>query len=160
MLRPSEPLAALGPAGHIGIVVEDLDTAISTFSHVVGRFRKLPNDPAGVPIQTAEGTSVVDLRAAYSIAGPPFIELIQGVPGTLWDRRDGPYVHHIGYWVPPDEMEKTSARLTELGLPWLAKRPHEPGQVPRILYHASGDLRIELIDARRREELRIGSPDP
>src|SRR5258708_35078705 len=137
MLRPSEPLAALGPAGHIGIVVEDLDTAISTFSHVVGRFRKLPRDPAGVPIQTAEGTSVVDLRAAYSIAGPPFIELIQGVPGTLWDRRDRPYVHHIGYWVPPDEMANAFARLTELCLARLAKRSHQPAPVPRLPYDAS-----------------------
>ena len=160
MHSESKPLAVLGPPGHIGIVVADLDEAMSTMSPVAGRFRKLPTDAAGVPIETSDGIAIVDLRVAYSIAGPPFIELIRGVAGSFWDRRAAPYVHHLGYWIPAREMESTSAKLSGIGLRLLARRPHGSGEIPRIIYHAYGDVRIELVDERRRDDLRIGAPDP
>jgi hypothetical protein len=35
-------------------------------------------------------------RLVYSDGGPPFIELVEGAPGTPWHAPDGPQLHHFG----------------------------------------------------------------
>jgi glyoxalase/bleomycin resistance protein/dioxygenase superfamily protein len=150
--------ALLGPAGHIGIVVADLDEGIDAFAPVVGRFKKLALAPSGIPMDTTSGIQVIRFQAAYSLAGPPYVELVQGVSGSLWEPRSAPYLHHLGYWISLSQMASASAALAKLGFPWVASRAAEHGETPRLIHHARGEVRVELVDERRKQELNIGVP--
>lgn len=89
----------LGPGSrvfHTGIVVPDLETA----RHDLGRRLEVPfTDIASGPLdcQTPDGPLSVDLRFCYSTRGA-HVELIQAVPGTVWDLARPPGGLHLGVW--------------------------------------------------------------
>ncbi|MBN0043422.1 VOC family protein [Streptomyces actuosus] len=56
-----------------------------------------------------------DFHLVFSRPGPPFIELVEGGPGSPWDASRGPRFHHLGYWT--DDLETGSRRLSEGGFP-------------------------------------------
>jgi hypothetical protein len=44
------------------------------------------------------GESRIPLRFTYSAQGPQHIELLEGAPGSIWDGREAPGLHHVGVW--------------------------------------------------------------
>jgi catechol 2,3-dioxygenase-like lactoylglutathione lyase family enzyme len=44
------------------------------------------------------GATTVPLRFTYSAEGPLHIELLEGAPGSIWDGRENPGLHHVGVW--------------------------------------------------------------
>jgi catechol 2,3-dioxygenase-like lactoylglutathione lyase family enzyme len=135
MSVPSEPFF------HVGLIVEDLDAAITELSAALGlEFNE--------PHESTYGDS--HIRVCYSIQGPPYVELIQGEPGSLWSTTGGPHADHIGYFV--DDLEASQAQLEAAGVPVDIDGTSFGN---RFAYHRApaGGMRIELIDAAKREQL-------
>jgi catechol 2,3-dioxygenase-like lactoylglutathione lyase family enzyme len=110
---------------HVGVRVPDLESAMRelsdglgiTWAEVIER-----EQPMWTP---GAGASTTRLRFTYSCEGPQHVELLQGEPGTLWDGRDLPGVHHHGIWV--DDVAAETERLVALGwtLEMAGKAPEE-----------------------------------
>ena len=99
-------------------------------------------------------TARVRLVAAYSRLGPPHLELLQGVPATLWEARPEAYIHHIGYWVPAELLVERAAALDKIGFGLEATRVKSTGDALIGTYHSGpGGLRIELVAWGSPEEL-------
>ncbi len=79
----------------------------------------------------------------FSRRGPPFLELIQGPPGSPWDAGAGPRCDHVGYW--SDDLDRDGERLAERGLAMAFDgRPFGRS----FAYHGLDGIgmRIELVD--------------
>lgn len=131
----------IGTFFHVGVIVEDLDAAIDELSRTLGLEFNEPHE------SSYAGSHI---RVCYSLQGPPYLELIQGEPGSMWDTEGGPHADHVGYFV--DDLEAGMARLERAGCPVDIDGVAFGG---RFSYHRSNraGLRIELIDAARREPL-------
>src|ERR1700761_4262833 len=106
----SEQVAAmpeqLGAFFHVGVIVEDIDAAIEELSRALGlEFNE--------PHESTYGDS--HIKVCYSLQGPPFLELIQGEPGSMWSTTGGPHADHVGYFV--DDLAGTMDHLVESGSP-------------------------------------------
>lgn len=87
-------------------------------------------------------------RIVFSVAGPPFFEIVEGPPGSPWDvTTTGPRFDHIGYW--SDDLERDRAELTRRGAP--VEVDACPYGRP-FTYHrlASIGSRVELVDVAAR----------
>lgn len=82
---------------HVGVLVGDLEGAISRFSARLGLTFETPR---AIDVVVEEGGSgrPRTVRVAYSIEGPPFVELIESQPDGLWGRHHGEGLHHVGGW--------------------------------------------------------------
>jgi catechol 2,3-dioxygenase-like lactoylglutathione lyase family enzyme len=151
---------ALGRPHHVGIVVPDFEAALAELAAVGGGWLRLrardPFDPdrADPRLRLLPDTARVRLVAAYSRLGPPHLELLQGVPGTLWEPRPEAYIHHLGYWVPTGLLEERAAALDALGFLLEATRVRSTGDALIGTYHSGpAGLRIELVTWGSPEEL-------
>jgi Glyoxalase/Bleomycin resistance protein/Dioxygenase superfamily len=82
---------------HFGIIVDRLDVSMEDLSRrfclewrTVAEIRRTMYFD-----QCRE--SYVELSSVYTVQGPPFIELIQEVPGSLWTKATEGLVHHLGF---------------------------------------------------------------
>lgn len=74
---------------HVCFAVQDIEQATSELSAALG--------VSWNPIR--EGSlGDWNYRIVFSVAGPPFFELIEGSPGSPWDSTGGSHFHHLGYW--------------------------------------------------------------
>ena len=95
------------------------------------------------------------LRIAFARTPPPYVELIEGPAGSLWDASSGAHLHHLGYW--SEDMDADSARLEAAGmrleLDLGFARYHSPA--------GAAGARVELIDVAHRTDFvaRWGLPD-
>lgn len=84
---------------HTGIRVADLDKAMAelgdTLSLVWAEVREVPQMPYWTP---DDGMVSSPLRFVYSCQPPQHVELVEGGPGSIWDGREVPGVHHVGVW--------------------------------------------------------------
>jgi hypothetical protein len=127
------------PYFQVGFVVPDLEAAMSELGAGLGV------EMAG-PLERDVGDCV--LRIAFARTPPPYLELIEGPPGSLWDATGGAHMHHLGYW--SEDMDADSARLEAVGMTLEFDlgfaRYHSP---------ASGaGARVELIDVAYRTDFR------
>jgi catechol 2,3-dioxygenase-like lactoylglutathione lyase family enzyme len=128
---------------HTGIVVDDLDAAKEEFGRLLGV--TWLEGGGKVRMVTAVGESRVVTKYAVSAEGPHHVELVQSVPGTLYEANGSNRAHHVGYWV--DDVQAVSAALARNGLPKVVLisigRDDRP---PISAYHEAGDgLYIELV---------------
>jgi len=83
---------------HHGVRVADLDQAMVD----LGSELKIEWCSAQETVQSIwtpeSGMHDVPLRFTYSRRGPVHMELLEGAPGSLWDGRLEPGLHHIGVW--------------------------------------------------------------
>jgi Glyoxalase/Bleomycin resistance protein/Dioxygenase superfamily len=129
---------------HVGVVVEDLAAAMEELQRTLGlEFNE--------PHESTYGDS--HIRVCYSLQGPPYVELIEGEPGSMWSTSGGPRADHVGYFV--DDLEGARAQLEAAGMPVDIDGMAFGG---RFTYHRMRHtgMRIELIDAARREALIAG----
>jgi hypothetical protein len=140
---------------HVGLIVENLQEAMDELSQSVGLHWEEPHD-------SEYGSSRI--RVTMSIEGPPFIELIQGEPGGLWDTSQGSRMDHIGFWA--EDLESEKQKLSAAGMVLDFDSAHygfgTRGSV--FSYHRSPKtgLRIELIGLARVAAMfaRRGLPSP
>jgi hypothetical protein len=131
------PALDLGTASHMALVIDDLAPAMSFHSNAFGVTWTEPWT-GEIPIVVDGSRSTPVVTFTYAKEGPPHLELIETVPGTLW--RPGPGFHHIGFWV--DDVAATAATLEG----WVIEAT---GDDSGFAYLQSQDgLRIELVDNR------------
>ena len=135
------------PYFQVGFVVPDLEAAMEELGAGLG-----------VELVGPQERDLGDrglLRIAFARTPPPYVELIQGPPGSLWDASAGAHVHHLGYW--SEDMHADSARLEAAGmrleLDLGFARYHSPA--------GAAGARVELIDVAHRTDFvaRWGLPD-
>jgi hypothetical protein len=80
---------------HAGVVVDDLDAAREALARAAGYVWTAPVE-SDVLVQFPDAERTVTLRVCFSTVSP-HVELIQSVPGTIWEPPSSG-VHHLGYW--------------------------------------------------------------
>ena len=99
---------------HTGIRVPDLDAAMAELGPSLGvTWAEERANPAQVVWTPEDGLREVSLRFTYSCEGPQHVELLEGEPGSVWDGRDDPGVHHVGIWV--DDVTAETERCLAAG---------------------------------------------
>jgi hypothetical protein len=135
------------PPYHFALVVADVEQAQTelgavfglTWANIQRRMARMES-PSG-PVQ-------VDVCYVYSLNGPPYFELIEQRPGTVFAQLG---LHHIGLW--SDNPVAESKRLEAHGWPRETVGLKQDGSWAGGLYHrGTGGLRVEIVD--------IGSSGP
>jgi hypothetical protein len=146
----SEP-AVTHPYFQVGVLVENLEGAREELASALG----------------LEWSEIVErevgewrIRVCFAKQGPPYLELIEGPPGSPWETTGGSRIDHIGYWA--DDLDESKQRLDAAGLA-LEVDGSKYGGV--FTYHRgrTSGLRVELIDAAGRaafyERWGLQAPD-
>ena len=122
-------------AYHHGVRVPDLDVAMKEVGEALGIAWCEPQDREQRVWLPGVGTTSIPLRFTYSAAGPHHLELIEGAPGTIWDGRDQPGVHHIGVWC--DDVGGETERLTAARLDGAARATRPRARLWRVLVRSA-----------------------
>jgi catechol 2,3-dioxygenase-like lactoylglutathione lyase family enzyme len=137
---------------HLGIIVPDIERGME---EIASRFEV--TFPAHMPAQIRARVKGVEMelssRFVYSRQGPPYLELIQAVPGTVWDVPAGTSrIHHIGIFV--DDLEAEVQRLTNAGYE-LELAALGPDGRPGAISYINTDLgvRQELVSMAARDAI-------
>lgn len=131
---------------HVGVLVYDIDEALKRFCEVLS----LDFTP---PQRRGPLTNGDTVRAAYSLQGPPYLELIEAIPRDgIFATSQGEGIHHIGLW--DDDM---GGRCEFLASQALAPAPlmNSRGGVPLLIMtdpDALHGVRLEYTDGRNREQ--------
>jgi uncharacterized protein (TIGR02246 family) len=119
---------------HLCFVVQDIEAASREMTQTLGvAWRTVRDGRLGD----------WDYRIVFSVDGPPFIELVEGPPGSPWDAGAGSRFDHLGYWV--DDIDVDKHALADRGAPldFDATTLGRP-----FAYHRldSVGARVELVD--------------
>ena len=148
---------------HTAMVVPDIRTALAYYTDSHG-IDFTPPQLRCLDLRDGESEFHIDLTMAYSRKGPHRLELIEAVPGTLWDTPGTDWaIHHLGLWC--DDIPGESARLVEAGSPVLATLASDPVRATYLAFHRLPDgTLIELVDSSARQRLESwiasGGPHP
>ncbi|MBL7493535.1 VOC family protein [Frankia sp. AgB1.9] len=134
---------------HVGIIVDDFDETLAWYSKVFGYRWAEPVDVAN-PIVTPAGEQTVQMRMTYSVEEPR-IEIIQSIPGTLWEPADSG-VHHVGYWT--DDVVGDVATLTASGMTLDVSGLFPDGSMMWAYCGAPGRQRTELVSRALEPSMR------
>ena len=129
---------------HQGIRVPDLDSAMAELGGALGLTWCEPQDREQAVFVPGEGLTTIPLRFTYSAEGPQHIELLQGPPGTIWDARQQPGLHHVGLW--SDDVAGETESLLAAG--WtlrLAQRDPADGYGVFTYVEPPNGLLVELV---------------
>jgi len=144
--------ASLGPQArvfHAGFVVRDFEGAMRRLGEALRvDWAKRLEAPA-MRLGTRDGEiEVPSMRLTYSVQ-PMHVELIEAVPGTLWEADTGLRGHHVGLWT--DDLAGESKRLEDLGFPLHTHALGPDGGLATFAYHATDLwLYLELVDSAAR----------
>jgi len=129
---------------HVGIVVPDLEAAMSDLAAQLGfEFVVVFDDDLEVR-EPADADRAIHLRIAYSPQRPA-LELIEAAPGTPW-APDRVGLHHLAFTV--DDLSAES-ELLAVACPIEICGRDAGGNVPTTFtYHTGGLFRVELLAPR------------
>jgi hypothetical protein len=136
-----------GPFFQVGVLVQDIEAARDELSAALG-------------IVWSEIVERVNgewkIRVCFSKEGPPYLELIEGPPGSPWDSGGASRIDHIGYWTP--DLERHKETLAANGIPV----DHDGAPLFTYQHGRASGLRIELIGSSARPAFyeRWGLVDP
>jgi hypothetical protein len=144
--------ASLAPYYHVGIVVPDLAAAQAGLTEQVGVTWGPVLHLDETEVRDGDGIDIMlPTTMCYSIEAP-HLELIEEVPGSVWQCNDHSNLHHVGFW--SDDVPAASSRLVAIGCP-LQLCGRVGGAAPASwAYHRNSlGVRIEVIDAGLREAM-------
>ena len=114
-LRRVPLMAILGEYYHVGIVVPDVEAAMAHLTELLGITWGPVVETEALEVRDGDGNDlVVPNKLCYSTA-PPHLELVQEVPGSVWECNEHSNLHHIGVWT--DALPADSQRYSELRCP-------------------------------------------
>jgi hypothetical protein len=133
---------------HTGIIVDDLEGAMSSWGVALG-LHWAPPKTATTPMRCPDGVKGREVRFSYSVEGPHHIELLEQVdPSPYLSLTGGRYIHHLGYYTR--DLAGQSRRLEELGFPCeLSGVASGSDGVARATFHRNPlapGMWIELVD--------------
>lgn len=129
---------------HHGVRVPDLDLAMEELGAALGLTWCEPQQREQQVWLPGEGVSTIPLRFTYSAEGPVHVELLEGAPGSIWDGREQPGLHHVGVWC--DDVGGETQRLVDHG--WtvrLGQLPPEEGYGAFTYVQPPSGLIVELV---------------
>jgi catechol 2,3-dioxygenase-like lactoylglutathione lyase family enzyme len=138
-------MAIQGQLYHVGIVVPDVEVAKAHFTDLLGITWGPVVETEGLPVREGDGAErIVPNTLCYSTE-PPYVELVQEVPGTVWECNEHSNLHHIGVWT--DALPADSATYTQLRCPLQLCGRDDDGALVQFAYHRDPlGVRIELVD--------------
>lgn len=115
----------LGAIDHVGIAVEDIDTALPVY-----------RDSLGLPLVHRETVAEQGVDAALLDVGESHVELLQPLTpesaiGKFISQR-GPGLHHVAYRV--GDIDRTLSELKESGMRLIDERPRAGIRGSRIAF--------------------------
>ncbi len=134
---------------HIGIIVPDMAQGMAEIAKRFGVTFPRPPGTSEVIVRTAAGEAKVGVQAVYTAEGPPYLELIEGVAGTVWEAGEGSRIHHLGAFV--DDIEDEVQRLTAEGAELEATLDIRGGLLAVSYVNSALGVRQELLPATMRE---------
>jgi hypothetical protein len=129
---------------HQGVRVPDLDAAMDELGDALGITWCSPQSRDQQVWLPDGGITTLPLRFTYSAEGPQHVELLEGPPGSIWDGRDQPGLHHVGVW--SDDVGGETEALLDAG--WtlrLAQQPPEAGYGAFTYVQPPSGLLVELV---------------
>lgn len=123
---------------HVCFAVPDIERAMEELTAATGARWAQPR---------SETMGEWGFRIVFSQGDAPFVELIEGSPGSPWDCRGRARFDHLGYWAA--DLHREAGRLEAAGAPQdFSGCPY--GRP--FAYHRLDSLgaRIEIVDAARR----------
>lgn len=146
---------------HVGIIVADIAEARARLSDQLGVQWGPVVDLAEVAYRDGDGRDLeLPTRFCYSV-GDPCLELIEELPGSVWERNEHSNLHHVGYW--SDDLAADSAGLGAAGCPLQLCGRSGDRAPDQFAYHRDPVLgvRVEVVDAGLRELMSfMFLPDP
>ena len=83
---------------HVGIVVPDIEIGVAKLTELIGVTWGPIVGMDALAIRDGSGHDFeVPNRICYSTS-PPYLELIEEVPGTVWVCNEYSNLHHMGFW--------------------------------------------------------------
>jgi hypothetical protein len=136
---------------HVGYVVPDLPEAMQQLTATAG-FRWAPPRLLPTTLRSNGDTLSAEISLTYSVQGPPHLELIEELPGTIWSAQHRGF-HHLGYW--SSRFAEDTERLVADGFVFEAGAVDERGELARFVYlrEPATGVRIELRDEARRASM-------
>lgn len=134
--------SSLGELWHVGIVVNDLDTAMAELGGCFGHgWSTVQSQEVAVTVGGERQSSSV--RWAATVGESPDLEVIQSQHG-IWSlqHNNGQALHHLAYW--SDDLEGDIERLTKLGHHLEASGTDTDGRVRFAYLLSPSGIRIEL----------------
>lgn len=128
-------MAVTDPYFHVCCIVPNLEHAMEELTTAIG--------VSWQPIRDRE-SGELRWRLVYSAEGPPFIELVEGAPGTPWDATGGARLHHFGRFT--DDLDSGIAEIEQAGGQIETDGREISGRWAYVRAPSSGAL-IELIEA-------------
>ena len=140
----------LVPHFHVGIVVPDLPAGMEQLTAEIGVQWGPVVDMQAAELRDGEGQDrTLPLRICYSV-DTPHLELIEEVPGSVWECNEHSNLHHLGFWT--DAMAGESGRLSGMGCPLLLAGRAGSVAPSQFAYHRSRlGLRLEVVDTALRQ---------
>lgn len=110
---------------HTGVRVPDIHEAMDQYSSTLGlTWAQLQERDQSVWIPGV-GQTTIALKFTYSCEGPHHVELLEGAPGSIWDGREVPGLHHYGVWVDDVKAETEAAIANGWTLAFAGRAPEE-----------------------------------
>jgi len=130
---------------HVGIVVPDLAAAQARLTELLGvRWGPVMHLDA-YDVRDGEGNDLQLPNTLCYSTSPPYLELIEEVPGSVWVCNDHSNLHHIGFW--SSAMGGDSERLSSLGCPLqICGRAGDTAPVAFAYHRDPLGVRIEVVD--------------
>ena len=133
---------------HVGIVVPDIEAASARLTELLGvSWGPLLEVEA---YEVSDGTDrVVPMTMRYSVEEPR-LELIQEVPGSVWECNEHSNLHHLGIWT--GDVRAASAGLTSAACPLQTCGRAGSESPVTFAYHGTElGVRLEVLDDGMRE---------
>ena len=132
---------------HVAHSVENLESAMQQLGDSLGLTWATVQEWE-MTIAVSDEVISTPIRFTYSRNSPPFVELIEGRPGTIWAPHDG--LHHLGVW--SDDLSGDGLQLKRSGFTQEAAGVARSGRSPSAFsYHRSPHgMRLELVDVASR----------
>jgi hypothetical protein len=140
-----------GELYHIGIVVHDLERAQVEMGRAYSLHWGRAREGTREVWQDGRVTEVT-FRTCFSVDAP-HLELVEEVPGTIWERVAGSAIHHLGFW--SDDLRADSLALERAGSALAACGVAPDGSTPtRFAYHRDPrNLYVEIVTSSARTEM-------
>jgi methylmalonyl-CoA/ethylmalonyl-CoA epimerase len=134
------PARMLSIIDHVGVAVEDIDSALSLY-----------RDALGMSLVHRETIAAQGVNAALLDVGDSHVELLQPLgPETAVGKflaRRGPGMHHIAYRV--DDVERTLGQLAAAGLRLIDEKPRAGIRGSRVAFlhpTSTGGVLTEIVE--------------